>query len=234
MKLSFRRKVLLSLGVVAAIGAFAGAGTFATFTAQTTNGSSFASGTLVLSNKVGSGSACLSTGGLTTDSNVNGSCDAAFNLSVKAPGDSGGANLTLVNKGSLPASALKVFSSGGCTDADAAGENYHGTGSICGVIQVTIQKYTSNTFATPAASGCLYGGSSDGGTTCDWTDGNKTLTDFVTNHSAWASGVSAGALAAAGGSDTAYVRVSVQFPSTAGNQYQGRSASTAFDWQIQQ
>ena len=68
MKLSFQKKVLLSMGVVAGIGALAGAGTFATFTAQTTNPTNtFADGTLVLSNKVGTGTACLSTGGLTTD-----------------------------------------------------------------------------------------------------------------------------------------------------------------------
>ena len=60
MKLSLHKKVLLSMGVVAGIGALAGAGTFATFTAQTSNPSNtFADGTLVLSNKVGGASACL-------------------------------------------------------------------------------------------------------------------------------------------------------------------------------
>ena len=128
MKLSLPRKVLFSMGVVAGIGALAGAGTFATFTAQTTNPSNtFANGTLVLSNKVDAGTACLSTGGGNTDSNANGGCDTAFTLAVKAPGDSSTADLTLQNMGSLAASALKVFS-GSCTDADAAGENYHGTG----------------------------------------------------------------------------------------------------------
>jgi predicted ribosomally synthesized peptide with SipW-like signal peptide len=232
MKLNLRQKVLLSMGVVAGIGALAGAGTFATFTAQTSNPNNiFASGTLVLSNKVGSGTACLSTGGGNTDSNSNAGCDTVFNLAVKAPGDSGGANLTLKNMGSLPASVLKVFS-GSCTDADAAGENYHGTGSPCGVVQVTIQQYTSSAFTTPSA--CLYGGSPDSGVTCDFSDATKTLTDFVTNHANFSSGVSAGALAAAGGADSTWVRVAVQFPSTAGNSYQGRSATMTFNWQITQ
>ena len=72
MKLNLQKKVLLSMGVVAGIGALAGAGTFATFTAQTTNPSNtFANGTLVLSNKVGAASACLSTGGGNTDTNSN-------------------------------------------------------------------------------------------------------------------------------------------------------------------
>src|SRR3981189_2538447 len=84
LKLSLHKKVLLSMGVVAGIGALAGAGTFATFTAQTSNPTNtFADGTLVLSNKVGSGTACLSTGGLTTDTNANGACDTAFSLSVR-------------------------------------------------------------------------------------------------------------------------------------------------------
>ena len=130
MKLSLKRKILLSLGVVAGIGALAGAGTFATFTAQTTNPTNtFADGTLVLSNKVNTGSACLSTGGLTTDVNDNGSCDVAFDLSVQKPGDSDTENLTLQNVGSLAASVLNTF--GTCNDTDAAGETYHGTGNPC-------------------------------------------------------------------------------------------------------
>src|SRR5258708_34463624 len=99
MKLSFQKKVLLSMGVVAGIGALAGAGTFATFTAQTTNPTNtFADGTLGLSNKVGTGTACLSTGGLTTDVNANGSCDPAFSLSVKPPGGSGTPAIPLATK----------------------------------------------------------------------------------------------------------------------------------------
>jgi hypothetical protein len=230
MKLSFQKKVLLSLGVVAGIGALAGAGTFATFTAQTTNPTNtFADGTLVLSNKVGTGTACLSTGGLTTDVNANGSCDTAFSLSVKAPGDSSTANLTLQNKGSLAASVLKVFSAA-CTDADAAGENYHGTGSPCGVVQFYVQQYSDSAFSTPSA--CLYGGAT--GVTCDFSDTAKTLTAFVTAFPDVANGLSAGSLAAAGGADTTWIKVGVKLPSTAGNTYQGRSASLALNWHITQ
>jgi hypothetical protein len=232
MKLSFQKKVLLSLGVVAGIGALAGAGTFATFTAQTSNPTNtFADGTLVLSNKVGTGTACLSTGGLTTDTNVNGSCDTAFSLSVKAPGDSSTADITLENKGSLAASALKAFS-GSCTDADAAGENYHGTGSPCGKVQFYVQRY-SDAFTTPSA--CLYGGSPDAGVTCDFSDAAQTLTAFVTAYPNVGSGLSAGALSAAGGATPkTWVRVGVKLPSNADNTFQGRSASLALNWHITQ
>jgi hypothetical protein len=229
MKLSLHRKVLLSMGVVAGIGALAGAGTFATFTAQTSNPTNtFADGTLVLSNKVNNGSACLSTGGGTTDTNSNGSCTTAFNLAVKAPGDSGTANITLQDVGSLAASALKVFSAS-CTDANAAGENYHGTGSPCGKVQLYIQQY-SDAFTTPSA--CLYGGAT--GNSCNFSDATKTLSDFVTNHIDLAHGLSAGSLAAFGGADTTWVKVGVMLPSDADNTYQGRSASLAFNWQITQ
>jgi hypothetical protein len=230
MKLSLQKKVLLSIGVMAGIGALAGAGTFATFTAQTTNPTNtFADGTLVLSDKVNSGSTCLSTGGGTTDSNVNSSCSTAFSLAVKAPGDSGTANLTLQNMGSLPASVLKAFG-GSCTDADAAGENYHGTGSPCGVLQFYIQQYSDSSFTTPSA--CLYGGSS--GATCNFSDITKTLADFTTTYHDFTSGLSAGSLAAAGGADTTWIKVGVKIPSTADNSLQGRSATMALTWQITQ
>jgi hypothetical protein len=231
MKLSLHKKVLLSMAVVAGIGALAGAGTFATFTAQTSNPTNtFANGTLVLSNKVNAGSACLSTGGGNTDTNANGACSTAFSLAVKAPGDSGTANLTLKNDGSLAASALKAFS-GSCTDADAVGENFHGTGSPCATVQFYVQQY-SDAFTT--ASTCLYGGSSDGGTTCDFSDTAQTLTTFVAAHINLAAGLAAGSLAAAGGADTTWIKVGVKLPSTAGNPLQGRSASLALNWHITQ
>lgn len=229
MKLSLQQKVLLSLGVVAGIGALAGAGTFATFTAQTSNNATtFANGTLVLSNTVGSGTACLSTAGGSTDTNANGSCDAAYSLSVKAPGDSSTASITLENMGSLAASALKVFSAS-CTDSNAAGENYHGTGSPCGIVQIYIQQY-SDAFTTPSA--CLYGGAS--GATCDFSDTSKTLSAFVAAHPNLAGGLSAGAMGASGGADTKWIRVGVKLPSTADNTYQGRAASLSLNWHITQ
>jgi hypothetical protein len=230
MKLSLQKKVLLSLGVVAGIGALAGAGTFATFTAQTSNpNNTFADGTLVLSNTVGTATACLSTGGGNTDTNANGLCDTAFSLSVKAPGDSSTADITLENMGSLPASALKAFS-GSCTDGDANGETYHGSGSACGKVQIYVQQY-SDAFSTPSA--CLYGGAT--GATCNFSDATKTLTTFVTAYPNVGSGLSAGALTAAGGgSPKAWVRVGVKLPANADNSYQGRSASLALNWHITQ
>jgi hypothetical protein len=230
MKLSTPQKVLASLAVVAVVGALAGAGTFATFTAQTSNPTNtFANGTLVLSNKVNAGTACLSTNGGTTDVNVN-TCSTAFNLAVKAPGDSGTTNLTLKNMGSLAASALKAFS-GSCTDSDAAGENYHGTGSPCAKIQLYIQQYSDSGFSTPSA--CLYGGAVVANT-CDFSDAAQTLATFVDDHTDLSEGLSAGGLAAAGGADTTWIKIGVKLPSNADNTYQGRAASLALNWHITQ
>jgi hypothetical protein len=70
--------------------------------------------------------------------------------------------------------------------------------------------------------------------TCDFTDTAKTLGAFASGHGTLGNGVSAGALAASGGADTTWVKVGVQLPSTAGNSYQGRSASLALNWHITQ
>src|SRR6185369_973256 len=97
---------------------FSAAATVASFTAETTNPTNkFATGTLVLSNKVNSGTACLSTGGGSTDTNANAACDNLFSLTAQKPGDTSSANLTLQNVGSIAASALKLFTSA-CTDSD--------------------------------------------------------------------------------------------------------------------
>src|SRR3954454_10915696 len=152
-----KAKILITAGVMMSLCGFTAAATVSNFSAETTNPSNtFATGTLVLSNtKTGGGGACLSTGGGNTNTNVNGACDTLFSLTVKKPGDSGSAQLTVQNVGSLSASALKLYSAA-CTDADASGESYHGTGSACGGVQLYIQQWTSNTFATPSA--CIYGG----------------------------------------------------------------------------
>jgi len=230
MKLNLRQKVLLSMGVVAGIGALAGAGTFATFTAQTTNpGNTFANGTLVLSNTVNTGSACLSTGGGTTDVNNNGSCDVAFDLSVQKPGDSDTENITLQNVGSLAASVLSTF--GTCTDGDSANETYHGTGNPCSEVQFYVQQYSDSNRTTPSA--CLYGGAV-AANTCDFSDTSKTLRTFVTAHPNVGSGLSAGSLAAAGGADKTWITIGVKLPSTADNTFQGRAATLALSWHITQ
>src|SRR5215469_9076996 len=106
------KQYLMLLTVVGLVAiAAGGSGTFATFSAETTNpGNTFATGTIVLSNTVNAGTACLSSGGAGgVNTNINATCDHVFNLSVNKPGDSYVADhLDLQNAGSLAASALKL------------------------------------------------------------------------------------------------------------------------------
>ena len=221
-------RILITAGVVMALCGFTAAATLANFTAETTNPTNkFATGTLVLSNtKTGGAGACLSTGGGSTDTNVNSACDTLFNLTVKKPGDSGSAQLTVQNVGSLAASAIKLYSSA-CTDAETTGESYHGTGSPCGNVQLYIQQWTSNTFATPST--CIYGGGT--ASTCAYTAA-KTLGDFATNYGSAGSAITVGSGLAATASG--YFTIAVQMATTAGNTLQGRSAATDFTWHLDQ
>ena len=60
-----RRKIIVAVAVLTLVAGSFGAGTLATFNAQTNNaGNVFGHGTIVLSNTKQGGSACLSTGGM--------------------------------------------------------------------------------------------------------------------------------------------------------------------------
>jgi hypothetical protein len=215
-----RRAILIVLSVVALIGGGLAGFSYANFSAQTRNpGSVFSSGTLVLTNTKNTNSACLSTAGGATDTNVNNACDQLFNLTVKKPGDSATVQLTLKNDGSLNASSLALYTNA-CADSNAAGETYHGTGSLCGTLEFYIQAYTSNTFTTPSA--CVWGASS--GSTCNFTDTAKTIGAFATAYTS-GSPLDTGAFAA--GAYKYYV-LGIAFPSSAGNSFQGRTATFDF------
>ena len=109
----------------------------------------------MLSNTVDSGTACLSTAGGNTDTNANGACDTAFDLSVQAPGDSSTADITLENMGQPARLGAQGLVGILHRRAMRPGENYHGTGSPCGKVQIYVQQYSDN-FTTESA--CLYGG----------------------------------------------------------------------------
>jgi hypothetical protein len=106
-----RTKKILALAMACgAIAYVGGRATFGLFNAETTNpDSSMASGTLVMGNKVDSGTTCVSSSGATLD-NVNDSCDVALTLANMAPGvSSAQAKLTVENDGSLDASKFTLF-----------------------------------------------------------------------------------------------------------------------------
>ncbi|HVF75700.1 MAG TPA: hypothetical protein VM938_11680 [Acidimicrobiales bacterium] len=224
---SNRIKVLATLGVLSAAAAgLGGIGTFAGFTAQVKNADNlFSNGTLVLSSTKTGGSACLSTGGGTTDTNSNTSCEALFNATVQKPGDSATQTVTVKNEGSLAATAFKVFSAA-CTNADNA-ESYHGTGNPCSKVQLYVQQYSDSGFTTPSA--CVYGGTTTANT-CDFSDAAKTLAAFQTSYSSSSNGLAIGSGLDAGGST--YFKVGVKLPADADNTFQGRKATTDLTWYL--
>jgi hypothetical protein len=106
------KQVLVGLMLLGAVTYFGGGGTFASFSAETSNNdTSIASGTLTMSDQVNSGTACLSANGLATN-NINPACNAALTLTNVAPGVFGGtALITIQNTGSIDASKLSLFAS---------------------------------------------------------------------------------------------------------------------------
>ncbi len=219
------KKALVTLLVIGAL-ATVGVGTYATFTAQTTNaGNSVSTGTLVLSNSANSGTACLSTGGGNTNTNSNGSCSAFFTVATKGPGQSASGTLAIKNDGSLAASTYKVFSTA-CTDTNAAGETYHGTGSLCGVLDLYIQEYSDSAFTT-AMSSCVYPASST--TACSFNSANTAAT-FA---SSYPSAASALALTTPFSAQSFhYYKVFVQVDPSATNSVQGRDATFDLNWYV--
>jgi predicted ribosomally synthesized peptide with SipW-like signal peptide len=226
--ISNAKKVLLTVVVLGMVTGILSTGTFATFTAQTTNpNNTFAAGTLVLSNTKTGGTTCFSTGGGNTDTNSNANCDQLINAGVRKPGDTASQTLTIKNEGSLAASALKLFSTA-CANANSSGESYYGTGLPCGKVQLYIQQYSDAAFTTPSA--CLYGGAT--GVTCDFSDASKTLAAFQGAYNSSGSGLTIGSGLAS--QAAVYVKVAMQLPSDANNSFQGRQATMDFNWFINQ
>lgn len=248
--MSTARKLLFLLFFLGFASNIGGAGTMASFNASTTNAqSTFASGSVVLTNtNVASGKVCFSNGttdngaGANTDDNHNEACEAAFNMATSKPGETATAELTLKNEGNLGGTLSLLVAdhtppSGvttpqpACSNRDAGGTVYHGTGDICQQLQLTIQRWTDNTRTT--AHSCVYGVPS--GNTCT-LDSTRNLKHF-TETAAPSPGLAIGALDASGGNDTAWFTVTVSFPdggAGADNAFQGRVATMAIQWMLEQ
>ncbi len=214
-------KVLVTLLVIGVAGSTVSYGTFASFTAQTSNsGNTFSTGTLVLKNDIAAGAnvgaSCLSTAS-GVDANSSG-CLAFFAEGAGAGLAPGGTNatatITLTNQGSLAAGSLKIWSNA-CSATDNSAVSVHGSGDPCDKLVLTVFDGTNCVY--PSATGACVASST------------KTLKQFVTDTSS--TPISASGLAAAG--SRSYT-IGVGFDSTAGNSYQGRTASTTFSWRLDQ
>lgn len=242
------RKLLLALLLLSLTGSAFGAGTFASFTASTTNvGSTFASGSLVLSNEVATAGACFSSGDTdtigdgATDANEDelapnsGTCDALFDgLAANAPGDFAEVNLTLENVGNVDGNTI-VGEATACAPGDApetggaASETiYHGLGDPCGYFTIQVQEYSDATRLLP--SKCLYPA---GVVTCLTAN---TLTQFVTDTALAPMEVNTAADVLP--NTPRYLKVRIDFPESgtpgAENQYMGRTAAFGVLWTLEQ
>lgn len=238
------RKILVALVVISALSS-ASTGTFASFTASTTNSGTFQTGTIVLSSlrKTGStisgsatgsdGTVCLSTGGADpfTNGNANTSCDVLMSSSTTyKPGDSDIiGRISVQNVGTIAAGSLKVYASPVCSTSNDAG-SYHGNGNVCSTLRFSIQE-TDASWAN-VTNGCRYG--TGAGSTACTSPSSLTLADFGTSHPVGTPLTLAGGLAA---SSTRYFQLRVSFQNgSAGaeNATMGRIASTGFGWVMEQ
>jgi predicted ribosomally synthesized peptide with SipW-like signal peptide len=214
--------------IIGALAALIGGGTFATFDATTNNNATFTSGTIVLSNTVNAGLACLSSAGAAiqgasgTD-NKNG-CDPLFPAATYKPGDNATANVTLAHNGNINASKLQLYASAACVSSAAPDANGNrGSGALCPQLQLTV-KETLADFSTSTGASCIYGGAA-----CAY-DAAHTPGDFGANHQL------AGAynLGAMNAGTTRYFVVAVSFPLGSDNAYQGSKAALTFTWNLAQ
>jgi hypothetical protein len=106
------KKALLLMMAIGTAAYFGLSGTFASFSAETSNlGSGISSGTLTMSDQVNTSTACLSANGATQD-NINAGCGAALSVTNIAPGVFGPtqtAKITIQNTGSIDASKLYLY-----------------------------------------------------------------------------------------------------------------------------
>jgi predicted ribosomally synthesized peptide with SipW-like signal peptide len=233
--------LLAAVGLVAA--ALGGTGTFASFNAETTNaGNYFATGTLLLSNKTPTQSACLSGGDAGhpgASGNVNNGCDVVLfgtNLYPGATAITGG--LTIKNDGSIDASDLKLSTAGCTPSTDTTTVSGFNNGNLCNSVLMYVQEWTGSIGGT--ASHCWFG-KDDGANTCltnfaGATTAADSIATFATTYATPGADLSpsplSGALPATTG--TRYFTVGLYLPSAGAgdNAFQGLRATFPLTWHI--
>ena len=139
------RKILISLLALGALAAV-GAGTFASFNAQTTNSSNtFQTGTITLSDKQQNATTCWSTGtangqGTFSNGNVQ-ACDAIVATGNVKPGAATQTTvITVATAGSLTPSGVTLAVA--CSPSNVAA-SANGNGNLCAWMGLTIQQCSS-------------------------------------------------------------------------------------------
>ena len=148
------------------------------------------------------------------------SCDAIWNIPLAATGETRSFDLTLRNAGNVDASALQLWASSTCVTASTASPS--GTGDLCAVIELTVQRFTSAARNVPLE--CVYGGGT--AQLCSLSS-SRTLSHFSSTHASSAQARSIGTGLAAG--EAAHLRLTLRLPDV-DNRYQRRSATISLTW----
>lgn len=220
-------KVLIVVGLLAVVGG--GAGTFATFNAETTNsGNTFATGTLLLSDDTTgdpSGTICFSD---SSSSNTGSGCTAIVNTTNVFTASGTNGHVIITNTGTLASSDLELWGST-CVNATVGTtiSNFN-TGDICGNVLFSLEQDTDNGFSATGAQ-CLVGGT--GSHACDQTAGTP-LGPWLASSASIATPFTFGGDSLTAGASR-YYKLYLYLPDET-NAFQGRSASFNLTWHIDQ
>lgn len=239
------RKWVIGAVFAGALATVAGAGTFASFSASTSNPNNvFSTGRVQLSNTKQAGTACLSgytgtgTGSQqsTLDANSNGSCDALIDLALQKPGSIATGKLALANTGDYDGKLQFWVSGAGCSSTTVA--TPAGSGDLCSKLEVYIQE-TDSTYTSTTPT-CAYPFSATAACDTSWSAAGDALSDLAATATATAPQPSAGMTL--NKTATRYYKVSLRFPDggfdAAGNgndnAFQNRRASFDLSWRLQE
>jgi predicted ribosomally synthesized peptide with SipW-like signal peptide len=238
------RKWVVTALVVGAAATIAGAGTFASFSASTSNnGNVFSTGRIELSNTKQAGTTCVSghtgPGGAaqaSLDTNDN-TCDSLINLTLAKPGGAAQeGRVALANTGDYNG-LLQLFVPGaGCTNATVASPA--GSGNLCNKLEVYIQE-TNSTYTTPVAS-CVFPFNAGAACNTSFSAASDSLADLASSATPAAPKPTTPITINTG--VTKYFVVKVSFPSAgfdvngngADNAFQNRSAAFGLTWRLQE
>lgn len=219
-------KLLMVIGLLAIVGG--GSGTFASFSAQTTNKeNTFKTGTLLLSDQVKSGTVCYSNEATT---NEESKCEAIVKTGEMKPGEGESNTLTIKNVGTLASSDLDLFGSeckNETTGSFPGTDKLSHEGNVCKELLISVEK-DKKAGAEPEK--CLIG--TEKGGACEESKGEALESWLAANSEASKAYAFAGDKLKAG--EERFYKVYLYLPKSVGNEFQGRTAKFDLTFHIDQ
>jgi hypothetical protein len=205
------KRVLLSFAVLGMLTAGLGGGTFATFSAQTSNAATFVGGTVAMTNVAGtvvSGTNC-------STETASGTCAAVFNATAMKPGAADRTNtVTITYTGTIATSDFRIFATG-----------YQSKGTSSSALCTAANPATKLNLQVKQGATIVYPTSGTG---------YGTLDGFATLYTTSSNGLQ---LKGAGGTsgvwatnDAATFTINVNLDGSADNPYQGCQSVATLAW----